>query len=228
MTAHDRATHIMIDLETSGLDESRARVLEVAAQGFRFDVSGRLVEAGDLFHRLVRPPAASLATWLAGGETEDGVAEALALHRANGLLVELSTGAGLSLDAAAADLQAYLEGTCAGLGRFNGPILLGNSPEFDRRFLGAHMPRVAAALNWRQIDISTMRQIVAPALGLAGARLKDMSHALSRELAGLRAPTHRAVTDVKLSAGELAQYQIAVTNGAAVLAEVYRNAGVLA
>ncbi len=168
---------IWIDMEMSGLDPDRHRILEIAV--VLSDASlDRLEEGPDL---VVHQPESVLAAMDAWNTSH---------HGASGLTerVRVST-----LDEAAAEaaVLAWLrERSDAGL-----LPLAGNSVHQDRAFLRRWMPSLHDHLHYRNVDVSTLKELArrwAPSV---------------IESAPPKVERHRALDDIRESIAELRHYR---------------------
>ena len=75
--------------------------------------------------------------------------------------------------------------------------LCGSSIGFDRRFIVPHMPRLNAYLNYRNVDVSTPKELVERWYPGVVEKLEKES-------------THRALDDIRESIEELRRYRRAV------------------
>ena len=148
---------ICLDLETTGLDPAKDRILEIAAAR----VNERL-EPVDGFSCVIRP--------------NDGIALVMdeyvtRMHTGNGLLAALPGGVTLS------DANV---GLCAFLARHGEPgnaklTLAGDSVHFDLGFLRSWLPVAAARFSHRLLDttafLTARAYMLLPACPLAGTHL---------------------------------------------------------
>ncbi len=177
-SANDRL--VWIDCEMTGLDLAVDELVEIAVVVTDFDL--RVLDPG--FSVVIRPDASAL----------ENMSEFVTdMHRSSGLLEEIPGGVSL----ADAEFQAleYIQ-------RFS-PVegkapLAGNTIGTDRMFLAKYMPRVDRWLHYRNVDVSSIKE-------------------LSRRWyprAYIHAPAknggHRALADIHESIRELAYYRSAV------------------
>ena len=177
-TENDRL--VWIDCEMTGLDLSVDELVEIAVVVTDFDLN--LLDPG--FQVVIKPSDAALANM------SDFVAD---MHRTSGLIEEIP--AGVSLAEAEERTLAYIK-------RFV-PVerkapLAGNTIGTDRMFLAKYMPDVDTYLHYRNVDVSSIKE-------------------LSRRWfprAYIHAPAkdggHRALADILESIRELEYYRRAV------------------
>lgn len=143
---------LFLDTETTGLDPAKDLILEVAITITKPDLEP-LVEA----QWLVKNDIADVL-----GRCDDYVTK---MHEDNGLLAEIAQerpaqklevieGGILGLCREYGCLDANVDGV-----RYKTP-LCGNTPSFDRGFLKVHMPKLAAALDYRHVDVSTLIELI--------------------------------------------------------------------
>jgi oligoribonuclease len=133
---------VWIDLEMSGLDPERNTILEIAT----------IISDGDL--RIVaEEPGLAI-------HHPESVLEAMDEwnrdhHTASGLIARVRAST-ISLADAERDTLAFVQRYCT---ERSSP-LCGNSIHHDRRFLARYMPRLDAYLHYRNIDVSTVKELV--------------------------------------------------------------------
>ena len=132
------AKYLWLDLETTGLEESRCTVLEVAA----IITDEQLVEI-DRWRRVVNHDLKTLM--MAQWPWEQ--------HSASGLLEEIKEA-----KAHMVHVDEALDRWVAGHdGQGATPLhLAGSSIHFDRGFMKMHLPRTLKALHYRQFDVSSL------------------------------------------------------------------------
>lgn len=166
-----------VDLETTGLDPGRDAVLEVAC----------VITTADLdevarWQTVVRPPA----------HMPTLCDQVRSMHTRSGLLDALAGGA--PFDAAAGGLLDFLRAHLP-----EGAVpLAGSSVHFDRAFMRQRLPDAEAWLHYRNVDVSTVKELVrrwAPTL---------LDEVPADEVA------HRAMPDVLASIAELDRYRAAL------------------
>lgn len=178
MVKDSRAQRIVwIDLEMSGLDPDRERILEAAI----LITDGELeviAEGPELVIHQDDALLAAMDTW----NTEH--------HGASGLTERVRTST-LTESAAEAQLLAFVAEHCD---EHTAP-LAGNSVWQDRRFLVRYMPRLEAWLHYRLIDVSTIKE------------LARRWHPDVLSNAPAKRDAHRALDDIRESLEELRYYR---------------------
>ena len=165
---------VWVDLEMTGLDPSRHVIVEVAA--LVTDAELNIIDEGvDL---VVHATDAELA------EMDDFVTQ---MHSDNGLLDDIKAST-VSIEEAEGAVLELVEKHCAPA---HPAPLAGNSIATDRTFIKAQMPRLDAALHYRMIDVSTVKELSRrwfpkayfnqPAKGMAHRALADIVESI-REL----------------------------------------------
>jgi len=172
---------VWLDMEMTGLDPETCVPLEVAV----VITDSEMAEL------------ASYETVIAAGEAElasmgDFVRE---MHTTNGLLERVATATTKAGEADAA-MVALVNTWCEP----NTGVLAGNSIWQDRRFVRRYMPALNAALHYRMIDVSTIKELVRRWYGEAALPEKN-------------AP-HTAMADIRASIAELAHYRKTVWRSA--------------
>ncbi|MDF2666945.1 MAG: oligoribonuclease [Microbacterium sp.] len=171
---------VWIDCEMTGLDLAVDELVEIAVVVTDFELN--VLDPG--FHIVIKPDASAMENM---GEF---VTE---MHRSSGLLDEIPNGVSL----ADAEFQAleYIQRFAPVEGK---APLAGNTIGTDRMFLAKYMPRVDRWLHYRNVDVSSIKE-------------------LSRRWyprAYIHAPAknggHRALADILESIRELAYYREAV------------------
>jgi oligoribonuclease len=167
---------IWIDLEMTGLDPQRNVIIEIAS--IVTDTGLSVIAEGPAL--AVHQPEAALAAMDAWNTTH---------HNASGLVERVRRS---SVDVAEAERRT-LEFVAAHSTAGSSP-LCGNSIHQDRRFLQQYMPRLEAHFHYRNIDVSTVKELARrwrPDL-LAGRMKNDR---------------HLALDDIRESIEELRYYR---------------------
>ena len=130
---------LWVDLETTGLDTSDCRILEVAA----IVTDGRLNELGlyqGIIHR-PEPELRSMNQWCKETHLKSGLIEEVRYsHKSEGEVEK--------------EFKEFIE-------QYFGnekAILAGSSVHFDKKFLDAQMPTVSKKLHYRIIDVSSFKE----------------------------------------------------------------------
>jgi oligoribonuclease len=171
---------VWVDLEMTGLEPERHMIVEIAI----------IITDGTL-EQLVEGPDLVLA------------ADESVLRRMDRVVVEMHTASGL-LDEirrstlGTADAEAHvLDFVRAHVPERSAP-LAGNSIHADRAFLARYMPDLHGWLHYRNVDVSTIKE-------LARRWYPD-----AYEAAPTKARGHRALADIRESIGELRHYRSAI------------------
>lgn len=133
---------VWMDLETTGIDDRSCSILEIAT--IITDKDLHIVEEGPVL--VIHQPRSVLAKMDAW---------CIDQHGASGL-TEASRKSDISLDDAAAQTLAFVRKYCL---RGKAP-LCGNSIGFDRRFIMHHMPKLNNYLDFRNVDVSSFKELV--------------------------------------------------------------------
>lgn len=165
---------VWIDLEMTGLDIHQHTIVEVAA----LVTDANLNILGDGVDMVIHASDEEL------GRMNDFVTK---MHTSSGLLAEIQAS-DVSLTAAEDAVLALVEQYC---NPNDPPLLAGNSIGTDRGFIREYMPRLDAALHYRMIDVSTVKELARrwaprvyfnqPEKGLAHRALADIVESI-REL----------------------------------------------
>ncbi len=160
---------VWIDLEMTGLDEKTCVILQAAM----IITDGNLNEIASIDATVWQPESALL----------NMVPIVKDMHTKNGLLKKVRSSE-LSLDEVEQQFMKILSEHVT----YQKGYLAGNSIYMDRQFLSAHMPSIDSYLNYRQLDVSSIK-------------------ILAQEWYKLKAPkkpsTHTALEDIKQSIEEL-------------------------
>lgn len=164
----------------TGLDPAVDELVEVAVVITDYDLSP--LDEG--LQVVIKPSAAAL------DQMGDFVRE---MHASSGLLEELD--AGLSLEQAQKHVLEYIRGFVPDAG--SAP-LAGNTIGTDRMFLQKYMPEVHDYLHYRNVDVSTIKELSKQWFPKAYYQSPDKNGG------------HRALADILESIRELAYYRTAV------------------
>lgn len=191
---------VVLDLETTGLDPSHNRILELAAVIVEHDLT---IRKGDgiqhSYHAVIRPnhtPVEKLIT----------DANARVFHEESGLLAEIRNPLrASSLVATVSEVEgeviAWLQANDFAPGT---AMLAGNSVHFDRTFIQRWMPDLDLFLHYRMVDVSAMRE--------AYRRWVDPEFPKKwKERWG--PPAHRAMSDIENSINELRFFESSMMMG---------------
>ena len=175
-----------IDLEMTGLDAAHHTIVEIAC--LITDDNLQVVEEG--------PDLVVHATPEQLADMDDVVRT---MHTRSGLLAEIEAST-LSLADAGAQTLAFLQ---SHIPEARKVPLAGNSIGTDRRFLAVELPEIEEFLNYRSVDVSTIKE-------LCRRWLPDVYKAAPEKQGG-----HRALQDIRESVAELAYYRGAIFDPAA-------------
>ncbi len=167
---------IWIDLEMTGLDPDRDRILEIAT----IITTERLESVAEGPVVAVRQPEAVLAgmdEWNTRHHGQSGLLERVRASRHDEESAE----------------QATLEFLARHVPERASPMC-GNSICQDRRFLARWMPTLEAYFHYRNLDVSTLKELCRRWSPLVADGV-------------VKAASHRALDDIRESIGELAYYR---------------------
>jgi oligoribonuclease len=174
-----------IDLEMTGLDPARHTIIEIAC----------LITDDDLAIVAEGPDMVVHATPEQLGQMDEFVT---AMHTRSGLLADV-TASTLTLPEAGAMTLDFLK---LHIPEAATVPLAGNSIGTDRRFLAAYLPEVEDFLNYRSVDVSTVKE-------LCRRWHPEIFKGAPAKLGG-----HRALQDIRESVAELAYYRATLFNPA--------------
>ena len=169
---------VWIDLEMTGLDVERHRIVEIAV----LVTDGQLEILDEGIDLVVHQPPEALA------EMDDFVRK---MHVKSGLLPQIEAST-LSLDGAGAQALAYIGERVPEPGT---APMCGNSIGVDRRFLHRYLPDLDNYLHYRSIDVSSLKELC-----------KRWYPEVYSKRPG-KAETHRALSDIRESVAELRYYR---------------------
>lgn len=167
---------VWMDLEMTGLDPEVERILEVAT--IITDSTLNVIAEGPVFY--VSQPQSLL----------DAMDEWNTSHHTASGLVDRVKQEGVSEAEAEAQTLAFIQ-------QYAGPgqaPLCGNSISQDRRFLVKYMPALEGYLHYRNIDVSTIKELA--------ERWRPDVHA-----GVVKQGSHRALDDIRESISELQHYR---------------------
>ena len=175
-SADDRL--VWIDLEMTGLDVERHRIVELAV----IVTDARLEVLADGLDLIVHQPPEVLA------EMDDFVRK---MHTKSGLLGEIERSQ-LSLDDAGKQAVEYIARFVPEPGT---APMCGNSIGVDRRFLDRYLPDLDKYLHYRSIDVSSIKELCRRWYPTVYQKRPS------------KAEAHRALDDIRESVAELRYYR---------------------
>jgi len=131
---------VWMDLEMTGLDAERERIIEIAA--IVTDANLEILAEGP--NLVVHQPDALL----------EAMDEWNTKHHGESGLVDRVKASTIDESQAEEAILGFLKQHCSGR-----PPLCGNSVHQDRRFLRRYMPELDAFLHYRLIDVSTVKEL---------------------------------------------------------------------
>jgi oligoribonuclease len=167
-----------MDLEMTGLEPHRHVIIEIAT--IITDDNLNIVAEG--------PDLVLAATPVQLAEMGDVVTQ---MHTRSGLLVAVK-GSMVTIEKAEADTLAFLRQHISDAGTVP---LCGNSIGTDRRFLQEYMPMLEAFFHYRNIDVSTIKE------------LARRWHPEVLDAQPEKVTSHRALDDIRESIAELVHYR---------------------
>jgi oligoribonuclease len=170
-----------MDLEMTGLDPDRERIIEAAT----IITSGDLAIVAEGPDLVLHQPDAILEAMDEWNRT----------HHGQSGLTERVRASTVTEAQAEQEILAFLDAHIPTNAR---PVLAGNSIHQDRRFIRRYMPQLDARLHYRMVDVSTIKELARrwfPQLIAKQPPKKD---------------THRALDDIRDSIDELRYYRTTV------------------
>ena len=171
---------VWIDCEMTGLDLGTDALIEVAA----LVTDGELNVLGEGVDIIIAPPPAALEAMGDYVRT---------MHTTSGLLEQLATGT--TMADAEAQVLAYVREWVPEVRK---APLAGNTVGTDRAFLARDMPELESHLHYRNVDVSTIKEL--------SRRWFSKAYFNSPAKSG----NHRALADIQESIEELRYYRDAV------------------
>ena len=169
---------VWLDMEMTGLDPERERIIEVAT----ILTDGHLNELATGPELVIHQPEEVLAAMDDWNKTH---------HGASGLIDRVKSS---TVSEAQAEEQtiAFINEHVQAKER---PVLAGNSIHQDRRFIRRYMPALEKRLHYRMVDVSTIKELARRWFPALSAKQKAKKE------------THRALDDIRESIEELRFYK---------------------
>ena len=169
---------VWLDMEMTGLDPAKERIIEVAT----ILTDGQLVEIAVGPDLVIHQDDAVLAAMDDWNKKH---------HGGSGLVDRVKASTVTDGDAEAQTLE-FLKQHCGPKDR---PVLAGNSIHQDRRFIRRYMPALDARLHYRMVDVSTVKELARRWFPQLVAKVPPKKE------------THRALDDIRESIDELRWYR---------------------
>lgn len=188
---------IWMDMEMTGLDPAKERIIEVAT----IITDGQLNEVAVGPDLVIHQPDEILAAMDAWNQTH---------HRGSGLVDRVKAS---TLSEAEAETQtlAFIN---QHVGAKERPVLAGNSIHQDRRFIRRYMAALDSRLHYRMVDVSTIKELARRWYPQQIAKQPP------------KKDTHRALDDIRDSIDELRFYRASVFAAVPVPARAVTEPGV--
>lgn len=168
---------VWIDLEMTGLDAQKDTILEIAT----------IITDGEL-NEIAQGPSLVIGH---DQETLNHMSEWVTKTHTKSGLVEKVLASDITMAQAEEETLAFIATHCIQ----NKAILAGNSIWQDKYFLMNHMPKIIAYLNYRLIDVSSVKEIV------------RRWYPRNEKNCFCKPSTHRALSDIRESIEELKHYR---------------------
>jgi oligoribonuclease len=169
---------VWLDMEMSGLDPSKERIIEMAT----------ILTDGQLTEIAVGPDLVIHQSDELLGAMDDWNKK----HHGGSGLVERVKASTITDGDAEAQTLAFINAHCGAKDR---PVLAGNSIHQDRRFIRRYMPALDARLHYRMVDVSTIKELARRWYPAVIAKQPPKNE------------THRALDDIRESIDELRYYR---------------------
>ena len=182
--AYDAAVLVWLDLEMTGLDHRRHRIVEIAT-----------VITDDFLETVAVGP--SMVIGASQADLDAMEPEVRKMHEATGLLDEIAQSH-VTVSAAAELTLAFVT---EHVREPRTVPLCGNSIGTDRRFLDQYMPALEQFLHYRVVDVSSIKELIKrwrPEIAAAWVELRKSRTDTTK---------HRALDDVLESIDELRYYR---------------------
>lgn len=176
----DKNTNLVwIDIETTGLDVENNRIIEIAT--IITDKELNILAEGPnlVIHQ--------------SNEILNAMGEWCTKQHGNSGLTHESRMSYITESQAEEEILAFIQQYVAE----NEAPLCGNSVHFDRKFLEKYMPKLSNFLHYRNIDVSTVREL-----------MTRWTCFFDIMLTNKKPPVHRSLADIKMSIKELQLYKI--------------------
>ena len=157
-TLQSRNNLIWIDLEMTGLDPDKERIIEIATLVTDSDLN-ILAEGPNLIISQAKEILDSMDEWNQNQHGKSGLIEEVIESNITEQVAEIET-----LDFISKYVGEKISPMC------------GNTVSHDRRFLSKYMPRLEAYFNYRHIDVSSFKEVAVRWMNEAQVYEKKGSH----------------------------------------------------
>ncbi len=169
---------VWLDMEMTGLDPAKERIIEIAT----ILTDGNLTEIAVGPDLVIHQDDVVLAAMDDWNRTH---------HKSSGLTERVKTSS-ISDAEAEAQTLVFLATHCGAKDR---PVLAGNSIHQDRRFIRRYMPKLDTRLHYRMVDVSSIKELARRWFPQVIAKQPQKQE------------THRALDDIRESIDELRYYR---------------------
>lgn len=178
MSEKKQSSHhfVWVDLEMTGLNPEKERIIEIAA--IVTDSELNILEEGP--NLVIHQPAKLLKQMDAWNQNQHGKSG----------LIDAVKASKISVKKAEARVLKFIKKYCVA----GKSPLCGNSIDHDRRFIIKYMPKLAAFMHYRNIDVSTIKTLVKHWY----PKNKDLPK---------KGEAHRSLADIRESIDELKFYR---------------------
>lgn len=190
METDNKIEFVFVDIETTGLDHTNDAILEVG------------IVATDINLRILHSKS-----WLVGEvgwyeKLKAGIPLVQEMHEKSGLVREIRDYAGVrGTLGSCIGTSMMIETWVMNLEGFKPGIfpMAGSTVQFDRAFLEEQMPRVADLFTYRNIDVSSIKE-------LAKRWAPRLAEHISQDVCNKKNAVHRVLPDIDNSIAELMAY----------------------
>lgn len=163
-----------IDIETTGLEPTTCNILEVAivVTDYKLNI---IAESPNVYIKAGKETLNNMDSWCRTAHTESGLIDSVIKDG-----IDIADAENILLDF----IRMYIGS--------NQTPMCGSSVHFDRAFIAQHMPKLEKYFHYRNIDVSTVKEL---------CRIWSVNLEYSKE------NKHRALSDIQESIEELKLYR---------------------